>query len=187
MSRITAGVAKGVHLQVLGGVTRPLTDRIKISLFDTLNPVIKNAKVLDLYSGSGAFGLEALSRGADSAVLVEKDQKAINLIKKNSVATKLNYKTEIILAKTEDYLARNQYKFTLIFLDPPFSLPRETKLSSLKNASHYLTTEGILLLRYPKTEKYPASVKIKDRTLSIILQKDYGVSRVNFYQFNVSL
>lgn len=183
MPRITAGTAKGTQLYALEGTTRPLTDRIKISLFDTLTPVITNAKVLDLYAGSGAFALEALSRGADLAVLVESDPQAVKLIEKNSDKAKFSSQTGIFQIKTEDYLAQNQQKFDLIFLDPPFPYPRETKLSALKNAAHFLTKEGILIFRYQKTEKYPVEIKIKNNLLKLALTKKYGKSQVNFYTF----
>jgi 16S rRNA (guanine966-N2)-methyltransferase len=184
MSRITAGTAKGFQLKVLGGTTRPLTDRIKISLFDTLSPVLENSTVLDLYSGSGAFGLEALSRSARRATLVESDPEAVEIIEHNARGAKLNLHTDIFPGKTEDFLAQNQGTFDLIFLDPPFPLPRETKLSAVKNAARALTQEGILIFRYPKHEKYPTSIKIKEDTLELILQKKYGKSIVNFYGFS---
>lgn len=183
MSRITAGASKGTQLHVLEGTTRPLTDRIKISLFDTITPVITNAKVLDLYAGSGAFGLEALSRGASSAILVESDPQAVELIKKNSNKAKFSSQIEIFQMKTEDFLAQNRQMYDLIFLDPPFPLPRETKLSAVKNAAHSLTQEGVLIFRYHKKEKYPSTIKIKDDTLTLVLQKKYGVSHMNFYRF----
>lgn len=184
MLRITGGRAKGITLQVLDKTTRPLTDRIKISLFDTLSPILENSIVLDLYAGSGAFGLEAVSRGASRAVLIEENYKATTLITNNIKKAGFEKEIEIITAKAESYLGRNKILFDIIFLDPPFPLSREKKLYILKKSITSLKSTGVIIFRYPKQEKYPALIKTPGKSLTLETKKKYGISVVNFYTFS---
>lgn len=182
MSRITAGIAKGTHLLVPDGITRPVTDRIKVSLFDTLDPVIKNSHVLDLYAGSGAIGLEALSRGAVKATFVESDFKAVELIKRNAERARLKENVDVFHCSIETFFAQNSKKFNLIFLDPPFPLSGEAKLSAVKQASDLLKEDGIIIFRFQKQEKYPEEIKEAGKTIKLLLSKRYGISVINFYK-----
>jgi 16S rRNA (guanine(966)-N(2))-methyltransferase RsmD len=119
--RIITGTAKGKKLKTPIQGTRPLTDRIKTSIFDLVRDFIPNSNVLDLYAGSGSFGIEALSRGATSAIFVDTAKKAIDCIKENLLNTKLHEKAKVIKAKVNDFLVQTPEKFDLIFLDPPFA------------------------------------------------------------------
>lgn len=81
--RVIAGSAKGIHLSsVKGSKTRPIPDRVKESLFNILAGVIPDSRVLDMYAGTGAIGIEALSRGAESCIFIENDRQALQIIKK---------------------------------------------------------------------------------------------------------
>lgn len=122
--RIISGVSRGSRLVTLEGTeTRPTLDRVKEPLFSIIQMHIKDARVLDLFAGSGALGLEALSRGAKMAVFSDISDKAINVIKQNIEKTKLGEKTVVIKNSYEEVL--NQMKsekkeFDIIFLDPPY-------------------------------------------------------------------
>lgn len=178
MPRITAGKVKGFKLKVAEGTTRPITDRIKISLFDTLSPVLSDAKVLDLFAGSGSIGLEAISRGASSAVLVEQNYDAMMLIKDNAQKSKLDKYIEIVNTDVKSYLGTTKKSFDIIFIDPPFALERNKKLKYLKPCIPVLNNQGYVVFRYPAEEKYPKEVK--DATEIYI--KKYGVSKISIYQ-----
>lgn len=123
MMRIITGKAKGVRLNTLEGeVTRPTAERVKEAVFSMLAGDIEGREVLDLFSGSGQMALEALSRGALRAVMVDKSAQAIKIIADNAEKTKLISQCEI---KNEDYLSfirkNSGRSFDIIFLDPPYA------------------------------------------------------------------
>lgn len=121
--RVISGLAKGTIMYTLeGDTTRPTLDRVKEAIFNMIQMDIQDSVVLDLFSGSGALGIEALSRGAKKAVLCDKSKKAINIIKLNLEKTHLE-KDAIVFQ--EDYnkalnFLKDKYHFDLIFLDPPY-------------------------------------------------------------------
>ena len=122
--RIISGVSRGSRLVTLEGTeTRPTLDRVKEPLFSIIQMHIKDARVLDLFAGSGALGLEALSRGAKMAVFSDISDKAINVIKQNIEKTKLGEKTVVIKNSYEEVLKQmksEKKEFDIIFLDPPY-------------------------------------------------------------------
>ena len=126
--RIIAGSAKGVRLRAPGAGTRPLADRVKQTLFAILEPELDGARVLDLFAGSGAGGIEALSRGAAGAIFVEKDQGAAAVIDANLRATGLAGPTAAVVRwDVVRWLAEPNVDaaFDLVLVDPPYA---ETEL-----------------------------------------------------------
>lgn len=182
MSRITAGIAKNTKLLVANGITRPITDRIKISLFDTLSPVLINATCLDLFAGSGAIGLEALSRGAKQATFVENDPEAIELILENGKKANLMNKIEVVEMKVLDYLKNCRNRFELIFIDPPFPLTQEEKLEVVKSSLMVTKVDGYIIFRYPSKEIYPEIINIKEQSCQNVWQKKYGLSKITIFE-----
>jgi len=124
--RVIAGSARGVHLDSLkGDKTRPIQDRTKGSLFNILSGVIPGSSILDMYAGTGSIGIEALSRGATSCIFIENDRSAIEVIKKNLEATKLQNKAQVVLYDVFDvipYLEKNNVKVDIVFVTPPYPL-----------------------------------------------------------------
>ena len=122
--RIITGRAKGIKLKTLEGEnTRPTAERVKEAVFSMLQFDIEGRSVLDLFAGSGQMALEALSRGASSAVLVDKSKDAIAIVKDNAQKTKLDGHCQIYCADYLDFLKRiNGKSFDIIFLDPPYAL-----------------------------------------------------------------
>lgn len=123
--RIITGSARSVKLETLDGeeITRPTTERVKEALFSMIQFDIEGRRVLDLFAGSGQLGLEALSRGAVSALLSDVDKDACNVIKRNAQKTKLYEKTRIL---NTDYKAvirgcQGRERFDIVFLDPPYA------------------------------------------------------------------
>ena len=120
--RVITGKARGVQLKTPDGMlTRPTTDRVKEALFSIINFDIPGAKVLDLFGGTGQLGIEALSRGAKSAVFVDAREDACKLIKENLKRTKMEQDSRVIRSDYADYLSRCREQFDIIFLDPPYA------------------------------------------------------------------
>ena len=124
MMRIITGKAKGIRLKTLeGDTTRPTSERVKEAVFSMLQFDIEGRRVLDLFAGSGQMSLEALSRGALEAVLVDKSVDAIKIIEEN--AKKCRFLDSCVIHRCDyiDYIKRNKgKKFDIIFLDPPYAL-----------------------------------------------------------------
>ncbi len=123
MMHIITGSARGVKLETLKGEqTRPTSERAKEAIFSMLQFELEGRRVLDLFSGSGQMGLEALSRGAASAVLADKARDAVLVITKNAQKTKLADRAKIVNVDAMTYLARcTDGPFHLVFLDPPYA------------------------------------------------------------------
>ena len=124
MMRIITGKARGVRLDTPAGEnTRPTAERAKEAVFSMLQFEMESRNVLDLFAGSGQLGLEALSRGAAHAVLVDRDKTAAEIIKKNTVKTRLAPDCEVYCADYTEFLrgCRGKRHFDLVFLDPPYA------------------------------------------------------------------
>ena len=123
--RVIAGTARSLPLQTPKGLdTRPTTDRIRETLFNMLSPCVPGCRFLDLFAGSGAIAVEALSRGAAWAVLVEKEAQALRCMRENLAFTRLNGRAEIlgmdVMAALSYLEQKNTAPFDIIFMDPPY-------------------------------------------------------------------
>ena len=139
--RVIAGSAKRIQLKTIEGLdTRPTTDRIKETLFNMISEYLADSTFLDLFSGSGAIGIEALSRGATSATFVEKNTIAMNCIHENLRKTKLSERAETYEMDVISALKRMEChkKFDYVFMDPPYNQLLE------KNVLEYLSNSGLL-------------------------------------------
>lgn len=124
MMRIITGKARGVRLETPAGEnTRPTAERTKEAVFSMLQFEMEDRQVLDLFAGSGQLGLEALSRGAAHAVLVDRDRTAAEVIRKNTNKTRLAPECEVYCSDYTEFLrgCRGKRRFDLIFLDPPYA------------------------------------------------------------------
>ena len=120
--RVITGKARGVQLKTPDGMTtRPTADRVKEALFSIIQFEIPGAKVLDLFGGTGQWGIEALSRGAKSAIFVDAGEPACKLIRENLRRTKLEADAKVIRSDYLEYLKRCRENFNIIFLDPPYA------------------------------------------------------------------
>jgi len=145
--RIISGKARGTKLYTLEGEnTRPTLDRVKESIFNIIQSEIEGAKILDLFAGSGAIGLEFLSRGAERAVLCDKSKEAVNIIKKNIEKTHMENHTQVFNEDFENCLEKlENEQFDIIYLDPPYatqyikkSLQKIIELSIAKEESQII-------------------------------------------------
>ena len=120
--RVISGSARGRRLVSLDGdYTRPTTDRVKESVFNIIMPCIADSVMLDLFAGSGALGIEGLSRGAAKAVFVENSADAVKIVKTNVLNTHLSDRAVFYKGDFKDYLTSSAEKFDIVFLDPPYN------------------------------------------------------------------
>ena len=120
--RVITGKARGVQLKTPEGMqTRPTADRVKEAMFSIINFDIPGAKVLDLFGGTGQLGIEALSRGASTAVFIDASEGACKIIRENLRRTRLETQAKVIRGDSLEYLQRCKEKFDIILLDPPYA------------------------------------------------------------------
>ncbi len=154
--RVITGKARGVQLKTPDGMlTRPTADRVKEACFSIINFDIPNAAVLDLFGGTGQLGIEALSRGARSAVFVDAREDACKLIRENLKRTQLEQESKVIRGDYLDYLNRCREKFDIIFLDPPYAeVFLETALKRITEID-ILQRDGIIVIERPLEKELP--------------------------------
>ena len=154
--RVITGKARGVQLKTPEGMTtRPTTDRVKEALFSIIQFEIAGARVLDLFGGTGQLGIEALSRGAKSAIFVDAGEPACRLIKENLKRTKLEADARVIRADYLDYLKRCRENFDIIFLDPPYAeVFLENALKCIAEID-ILQSGGIIVTERPSGKELP--------------------------------
>lgn len=146
--RVIAGTARSLPLKTPAGVnTRPTTDRIKETLFNMLQPDIPDGIFIDLFSGSGAIGIEAISRGAAKCYFVENDAGAVDCIKENTAFTKTADKAVILKSDIFGALHRiSEKEVTVIFMDPPYGHNYEEKVLEILRTKDYITRDTILVV-----------------------------------------
>jgi 16S rRNA (guanine966-N2)-methyltransferase len=122
--RVVAGSAKGTKLASVPEGVRPLSDRAREGLFSSLGERIPDAQVLDLYAGTGAIGIEAMSRGASSATFVESSRVALEALRANLSKTRMLDRSEVVASSVEPFLKAGPQgrRYDLVFLDPPYEL-----------------------------------------------------------------
>jgi 16S rRNA (guanine966-N2)-methyltransferase len=179
--RVIAGRAGGIRLDSPKSGVRPTMDRVKGAIFSSLGGMVIDARVLDLFAGTGALGIEALSRGAASALFVEEDRQAIGAIEKNLVKTNLSGRVRNVdVFRFLKNAAVSDEKFRIIFADPPYekmeSGERFTdKLLVDEALPKLLEPDGIFVLEKRPNEKIPET-----RIWQVSRRKAYGATEVIF-------
>jgi 16S rRNA (guanine966-N2)-methyltransferase len=123
--RVIAGTAKGTRLAPVPPGVRPVSDRAREGVFSSLGDLVREASVLDLFAGTGAMGIEALSRGAARAVFVERAPRAVSAIRENLARTRLADRARVVRASVDGFLegsGGSGRRFDVVFLDPPYDL-----------------------------------------------------------------
>lgn len=178
--RIISGEHRGKKLLDFDGMNiRPTTDRVKESMFNLIQEYIRDAEVLDVFSGSGALSLEALSRGAKSAVCLDIDSRSVDVIKKNIQA--LNYADKCVVFNIDcrQYLKNCKKKFDVVFLDPPYNKGLiEPVLLDIKNYG-VLSEDAIIVLESDDTDFYGEA-----EGFSVLKQRKYGRTYITVYTQN---
>jgi len=179
--RVITGTARGTVLKTPDGMkTRPTSDRVKEALFSVIQFEIPGAKVLDLFGGTGQLGIEALSRGAHSAVFIDEQESACKLIRENIKRTHFEEVSKVIKSDYSAYLRSCKEKFDIIFLDPPYaevflenSLKMITEIDILQSGGIIITERPVgkdLLFNfsgYSRSKDYKYS-----KTIVTIYHKD---------------
>jgi 16S rRNA (guanine966-N2)-methyltransferase len=181
--RIIAGTCKGHHLTPLKGrQTRPTQDRVREAIFDILEPIGPFLKVADLFAGSGALGLEALSRWGGTAVFVESSRSAAYCLRENICRLKMEDSARLIqrdLSRGVKWLRQFGGPFDLIFIDPPYGQGWGLAIIPPLLSLPVLKEDGILVLEHDLKEPVPETVG----GWGIMDQRRYGKTRVSFYKF----
>ena len=175
--RVIAGSKRSIPLVAPEGVTtRPTSDRIKETLFNIINPIIPGADFLDLFSGSGQIGIEALSRGARHAVFVDSDKRSILSIRENIKKTDFSESAEVVNKSVSSFIASYSGKtlFDIIFMDPPYDM-REESIILDEIIKHGLLSEGGLIIAECASDNH--FFENLPKGLSLKRVKDYGKSR----------
>ncbi len=176
--RVITGSARGAKLKTLEGLnTRPTSDRVKEAIFNIIQFQVEGRRVLDLFSGSGQLAIEALSRGADYAVMVDESREAVNIIKDNVKKVKFDQTSSVFQMDYMRYLSTCREKFDIIFLDPPYA--EKMLENALRKISEIdiLSEGGIIVCERPKEKVMPATVG------DLIASRDYvyGKTAINLY------
>lgn len=176
--RVIAGTAKGHPLVAPSGQgTRPTADRVREALFSSLQTITAGAEVLDLYAGSGALGIEALSRGATVSTFVERDRRAAATIRSNLRSTDLADRAEVVVRDVRTALsglATQGRRFDLVLVDPPYRVDQGELAAVLEAVPDVLATDG--LVRLEQAAKGP-DVTWPDALL-VGRERRYGDTRI---------
>ena len=180
--RVIAGTAKRLQLKTVEGMeTRPTTDRIKETLFNMIAFSVPDADVLDLFSGSGALGIEALSRGAAHASFVEQSKKAMECIKDNLKYTKLSDRAELYETDAVNALSRMEGNktFDYIFMDPPYNQLHEKRVLEYLSNSMLLSDDGIIIVEASLETDFSY---VEEFGFKIIKEKEYKTNKHIFLE-----
>ena len=174
--RITGGVYRGRELaSPRSDTTHPMGSRERLALFNSLQAYLTNAKVLDLYAGTGALGLEALSRGAATATFVEKNHRAASILRQNIADLGLIAQTTLIEGNVENF--QPDHQFDLIFVDPPYD---NFSITPLINLTNFLAPDGLLVISHP-ADFNPSEFAVQSH-LELISTKSYAAARISTFK-----
>ena len=152
--RVVSGNVRGLKLVAPAGEdTRPTLDRVKEAVFSMLSPYIYDSVVLDAFAGSGALGVECLSRGAEFAVFADSDKNAVKCIKTNLQNAKFEDKSTVYFGNILDYVKSCDKKFDIIFLDPPYESGLYIEVLEAIQKKELLSDEGIIVVEWDYSKK----------------------------------
>ncbi len=183
--RIIGGALKGKKLYSVRGTSiRPTADRLRESIFNILSQRVLDAVVLDLFSGTGALGIEALSRGAESVVFVDNRKTALSVLRRNIDSCMLDQKANIVkwnIRQNLNCIKSKKQHFDLIFLDPPYdkNLIKPTLFNLGK--SHSLKNKACIVVEHSFLEPIPTDFI----TFDLLDQRKYGKTLVSFLNYMI--
>ena len=181
--KVISGTLKGRNITGFNiDGTRPTMDRVKESLFAMIQDYLKNSVTLDLFSGSGNLGIEAISNGSKLCYFIDNNKEAINTINKNIANLNIKDKSQVILSdwkKALNSFSNQNQKFDLIFVDPPYNYDVYEKILEKVSTLNLLNKDGLIILEHP-------NLKLKETYNNLILfkTKKYGNKSVNIYKLN---
>jgi 16S rRNA (guanine(966)-N(2))-methyltransferase RsmD len=184
MMRIITGTARGVRLRTLEGEeTRPTAERTKEAVFSMIQFELVGRRILDAFAGSGQMGLEALSRGARTALLIDKNRSAAEIIKKNVELTRMGEKAEVVCGDAADCLKRRagREQYDIVFLDPPYK--SELIKQTLNRLIEYKMLSENATVVCESGE--PLTLLLKDdpellEKINVVKTAKYGIAHITF-------
>ncbi|MBT2598817.1 MULTISPECIES: 16S rRNA (guanine(966)-N(2))-methyltransferase RsmD [unclassified Oceanobacillus] len=183
--RVIAGIHKGRQLKpVPGQHTRPTTDKVKEAIFQVIGPFFSDGRVLDLFAGSGGLGIEALSRGMDQAIFVDKHPKSVHTIRENLRHLKLEDRAEVFRTDAFRALkaaAKRELLFNLVLLDPPYGKIDYLELMNELVDNHLLADDAIVYCEHEDSQDLPTEYG----PFQAIKQENYGgLINITIYKVN---
>ncbi len=181
--RVIAGKAGGITLKsVPGKGTRPTTDKVKEAIFSRIGPYFDQGHALDLFAGTGSLGLEALSRGMQKAIFIDVDRKSIQIIEENLKSTGFEASAEVYrndAFRALKALMKRNYKFDLVFMDPPYKNTNLNEFILFMNDHALLNDDAVIVVEHDASHRYPEQLG------QLHLQKHsiYGDTAVSVYQY----
>jgi 16S rRNA (guanine966-N2)-methyltransferase len=179
--RVVSGTCKGRPLKAVpGNTTRPTTDKVKEALFNMIGPYFDGGIGLDLFAGSGGLGLEALSRGLERVIFIDREPKAIQVIHENIRACKFEEQSEVYRNDAEralKALIKREINFDYIFLDPPYKKQQLVNLMEKMDQQNVVKTNGIIVCEHSFDVELPQLVG----QLTQIKHEKYGMIAVTIY------
>ena len=179
--RVITGTARGMTLRTLeGNDVRPTTDKVKEAVFSAFQFEIEGRRILDLFAGSGQLGIEALSRGAKSAVFVDSRDEACKLIRENLKRTHLDDSATVVRSDYMDFLRKCKETFDIVFLDPPYAEVFLENSLKLITEIDILQSNGIIVTERPAEKDlcldFPGYSRSRDykysKTILTVYRKD---------------
>lgn len=177
--RIIAGTLGSRNIETLkSDLSRPTSAKIRAAIFDHLGSNFSSGKMLDVFAGTGAMSYEALSRGFDKAVLIEKNYRAMSVIKDNVKNFNLKERVDMIQADSYQHLKNIEDSFDLIFIDPPYKYDKLEEVIDLVASLEILKNKGYCIIetdrRYDLQDEY--------KSLKRYRSKNYGNTTIHYYQ-----
>ncbi|WP_100330808.1 16S rRNA (guanine(966)-N(2))-methyltransferase RsmD [Bacillus xiapuensis] len=181
--RVISGTHKGVSLKAVPGQnTRPTTDKVKESIFNMIGPYFSGGIGLDLFAGSGGLGIEALSRGFEKVLFVDREMKAVQTIKGNLASCGFTDRSEVYRNDAERALkavSKRELAFHGIFLDPPYKKQQLEKLMHYIEEKRLLDNQGFIVCEHSSNISLPEAVGRLDQ----VRMETYGMIRVSIYKW----
>ena len=179
--RVVSGSCKGMGLKAVpGSSTRPTTDKVKEAIFNMVGPYFNGGIGLDLFAGSGSLGIEALSRGLEKVIFVDRDAKAIQIIQENIHNCKIVDAVEVYrndALRAMKAIIKREITFDYIFLDPPYKQQQLIKLLHMINENQLLNSSGAIVC------EHSSDIELPERVGRFIRSKNeqYGVISITIY------
>lgn len=180
--RVIGGKHRSRKLEeVFSENTRETRDRVKETIFNSINQDLYDANILDLFAGSGSLGIEGLSRGANSAVFVDIMPKAVEVIKNNIKMLHLESSSEIYFGNFEDFLTKTYKKFDVILLDPPYKMDVIDDIVKQIARKKLLSSTGVIISLYSKNN----SLNKDNNGIIEYKQKTIGITKVSYMKWGI--
>lgn len=181
--RVVSGACKGRALKAVPGTgTRPTTDKVKESIFNMIGPYFEGGQVLDLFAGSGGLGIEALSRGMETGIFVDREFSAIQTIKMNLATCQFTEQAEVYrndAARALKALIKRELQFDLILLDPPYKKQKLVELLETICLHKILRENGCIVCEHGHDVVLPDQVG----TLFVKRREIYGIIAITIYEW----